>query len=127
MRMGSLGVTFFSICPSVRIYVRKVWEIQFGMPGMAGYGPDHPQTPQCPSSGLEVDTFVLLSVCTSLTSLTNLMRGIYIQAQGACALRFLYNRLASTLTLTFTFTFWSVKLGLKGRLIFSWKNEYAIF
>ena len=34
MRKGSLGVTFFSVC----MYVRKFWEIQFGMPGMAGDG-----------------------------------------------------------------------------------------
>ena len=82
MRNGSLGVTLFSVCMSARPYVRKFLEIQFGMPGMAGDGPDHPQSsgpevgwkwvgsgPVCPS--------VWPSVCTSLASLTNLMRGIY--------------------------------------------------
>ena len=88
--VGGLGVTFFSVCPSVRIYVRKFWEIQFGMPGMARDGPRPPPDPPVPvqwtgrrpevdwkwtGSGPEVDLYVLLSVCLHFPYL--LMRGIY--------------------------------------------------
>ena len=82
-RKGSLGVTFFP-CVYVCLFVHKFWEIArdgWIWQGLVNYNcdasydhlwcPNGPEVDQkCPSVRLSIPN-------TSLTSLTNLMRGIY--------------------------------------------------